>query len=60
MQGLDFLLQGAICGKFNASDGEKVYELMRKKEALSDYTFPSKPSSDGYYHINVRDDRKAV
>lgn len=56
MQGLDFLLQGAICGKFNASDGEKVYELMRKKEALSDYTFPSKPSSDGYYHINVRDD----
>lgn len=37
---------------------QKLYEQMKKKEELSEYTFPSKPSSDGYYHMYIKDDRK--
>jgi len=34
-------------------DVRKLYEQMERDELLSKYTFPTKPSSDGYYHIWV-------
>ena len=34
-------------------DIRKLYENMLRDEILKDYTFPSKPSSDGYYHVYV-------
>ena len=36
----------------------KLYENMLRDEALNNYTFPTKPSSDGYYHIYVADTTK--
>ncbi len=39
-------------------DIRKLYENMLRDEALKDYTFPSKPSSDGYYHVYVADSTK--
>lgn len=36
-------------------DVRKLYETMEQKEVLSKYNFPTKPSSDGYYHIWVAD-----
>lgn len=36
---------------------KKVNEIM-KNEVLKDYNFPTKASSDGYYHIYVSDDTK--
>lgn len=36
---------------------KKVSEVM-KNEVLKNYNFPTKPSSDGYYHIYVSDDTK--
>ncbi|MCR4891445.1 MAG: site-specific integrase [Lachnospiraceae bacterium] len=31
---------------------------MRKNEIINTFTFPDKPSSDGYYHLNVKDNTK--
>lgn len=39
-------------------DIRKLYENMLRDEALYNYTFPTKPSSDGYYHIYVADSTK--
>ncbi len=39
-------------------DIRKLYENMLRDEALDNYTFPTKPSSDGYYHIYVADSTK--
>lgn len=36
---------------------EKCIEMM-KDEILKKYNFPAKKSSDGYFHICVRDDTK--
>lgn len=36
-------------------DVRKLYERMERDELLSKYNFPTKPSSDGYYHIWVVD-----
>ena len=36
-------------------DVRKLYEKMERDEVLSKYNFPTKPSSDGYYHVWVAD-----
>jgi len=47
-----------ISANLNHEDIRKLYENMLRDEALKDYTFPSKPSSDGYYHVYVADNTK--
>lgn len=42
----------------NAEDVRELYEIMQKKKILASYTFPTKPSSDGYYHIHVKDESR--
>ena len=39
-------------------EARKLYEEAMRNEALSKYNFPTKPSSDGYYHIYVKDSSK--
>lgn len=39
-------------------DARARYLMEERKIILNGYTFPSKPSSDGYYHINVKDNTK--
>lgn len=44
---------------------EELSEIYKMKQILSKYNFPQVPSSDGYYHIYVKDsskrtERKAV
>lgn len=36
-------------------NARKLYEEMKKEKALVNYAFPSRPSSDGYYHVYVPD-----
>lgn len=36
-------------------DIRKLYEMKEKNTLLEKYNFPSMPSSDGYYHIYVKD-----
>lgn len=36
----------------------KLYIMKEKEELLKNYNFPEKPSSDGYYHIYVKDSSK--
>ena len=36
-------------------DVRKLYEQMEKERILSKYNFPTKPSSDGYYHLWIKD-----
>ncbi len=43
---------------FDIEDVRKLYEHMEKEKMLSSYTFPTKQSSDGFYHIYVVDDTK--
>ena len=47
-----------ISANLSHEDIRKLYENMLRDEALKDYTFPSKPSSDGYYHVYVADNTK--
>lgn len=51
-----------ICDNFSLEELSEIYKM---KQILIKYTFPQTPSSDGYYHIYVRDSsrkngRKAV
>lgn len=39
-------------------DVRRLYETMERDELLSKYNFPTKPSSDGYYHIWIKDPTK--
>lgn len=39
-------------------DMRKLYEMKEKETLLKKYNFPNHPSSDGYYHIYVKDDSK--
>lgn len=39
-------------------DMRKLYEMKEKQTLLEKYNFPDHPSSDGYYHIYVKDDSK--
>lgn len=38
-------------GTLSLEDLRKWYQKMEKEQILSSYTFPAKPSSDGYYHV---------
>ena len=54
-----------ICDNFSLEELSEIYKMKENKELLSKYTFPQTPSSDGYYHIYVKDrsrknGRKAV
>ena len=39
-------------------DVRKLYKQMEKERLLSRYNLPSKPSSDGYYHVYLADPGK--
>lgn len=39
-------------------DARRIYMETEKRILLEGYNFPNKPSSDGYYHLNVKDDTK--
>ena len=39
-------------------DARELYMNLEKQEILSKYSFPSKPSKDGYYRIYVPDASK--
>lgn len=43
-------------GNVSLEDLRKLYVEMEKKQILSTYTFPEKPSSDGYYHVYLPTD----
>lgn len=34
----------------------KLYREMKKEQLAAEYTLPSKPSSDGYYHLWIKDE----
>ncbi|SDB45649.1 tyrosine-type recombinase/integrase [Butyrivibrio sp. INlla16] len=55
----DYLKSAADNNMLSLDDARKLYEYMRNEEILKKYTFPTKVSSDGYYHIYVRDTLKA-
>lgn len=40
-------------GNLSLEDLRKWYKEMEKEQILSSYTFPAKPSSDGYFHVYV-------
>ena len=47
-----------IRGKMSLTDAREMYEVIMKEQILSEYKFPSKPSSDGFYHIYILDPTK--
>ena len=44
--------------RISSEDMRKMYKIMIKNEISSEYTLPKKPSSDGFYHLWIRDDTK--
>lgn len=42
-------------GIITPEDTSRIINIMKRESALKDYVFPSKPSSDGYYHVSVKD-----
>lgn len=44
-----------ICDNFSLEELSEIYKM---KQILIKYTFPQTPSSDGYYHIYVKDTSK--
>ena len=45
-------------GRITMDDVRLVRDMMRRTEILEKYHFPTKPSSDGYYHIQVKDETR--
>ncbi len=45
-------------GIISVDDARILYEQAMKDAVLSTYTWPTRPSSDGYYHIQVEDRTK--
>ena len=45
-------------GNMDSGIARELYEVMRDNEILSHYTFPKTRSSDGFYHIQVKDPTK--
>ena len=45
-------------GNITMENARKIYEEAMKQQVLSKYSFPTKPSGDGFYHIYVRDGTK--
>ena len=52
------LYNASFCDNLSLEDMRKLYEMKENEILLSNYNFPSHPSSDGYYHIYVSDDTK--
>lgn len=44
--------------KITMDDMRLVRDMMRREEILDKHIFPTKPSSDGYYHIQIKDETK--
>ena len=42
-------------GTITSEDTSRIINIMKRESVLKDYVFPSKASSDGYYHISVKD-----
>ena len=42
-------------GTLSCKDARKMYEMIERNNIIESYHFPNKPSSDGYYHIYVKD-----
>lgn len=51
----ELLLNEIKRDNLSCEDARKMYEMIEKEEIIKSYTFPTKPSSDGYYHIYVKD-----
>ena len=51
----ELLLNEIKRDNLSCEDARKMYEMIEKEELIKSYTFPTKPSSDGYYHIYVKD-----
>lgn len=51
----ELLLNEINHGNLSCEDARKMYEMIEQEEIIKSYTFPTKPSSDGYYHIYVKD-----
>ena len=43
---------------FSMEDCNEIFEMLQKKKIFESYNFPNKPSSDDFYHINVKDPTK--
>lgn len=46
------------CGIVDPVVARKLYGEAMREAMLTDYRFPTKPSSDGYYHIQIPDETK--
>lgn len=46
------------CANMSLGDAQKIYMNIEKRIILEKYTFPAKPSKDGYYRIYVSDTSK--
>lgn len=44
--------------KINMNDVRKIQDMLKREEILKQYNLPSKPSSDNYFHIQVKDKTK--
>ena len=45
-------------GKLTSEEARELLDKVLKEELIGSFTFPSAPSSDGYYHLNIKDDSK--
>lgn len=52
---VDSLPPSSLCDSMTLEDAQKMYKTMEKEILLRKYNLPTKPSSDGYYHVNVKD-----
>jgi len=44
--------------KLTSEEARELLDKVLKEELIRSFTFPSAPSSDGYYHLNIKDDSK--
>ena len=44
-------------GNIDSEELKRLYGDLVKEEILKGYTFPTKPSTDGYFHINIKDNK---
>lgn len=51
----ELLLNEIKRDNLSCEDARKMYEMIEREEIIKSYTFPTKTSSDGYYHIYVKD-----
>lgn len=56
MDDILFTLQNRIRdGTISLEDTSEITEFMKKENELKNYVFPQKPSTDGFYHIAIKD-----